>query len=35
MGLAEVKNIIEATGGKIGVTSEINTGSDFKISIPI
>jgi signal transduction histidine kinase len=34
IGLAEVKNIMEATGGKITVTSERTIGSVFKISIP-
>jgi len=34
IGLAKVKSIIEATGGNISVSSILNKGTDFKISIP-
>lgn len=33
-GLATVKNILKESNGKISVTSELNIGTDFKISIP-
>jgi signal transduction histidine kinase len=35
MGLAEVKDILDAIGGKIAVSSVKSIGSDFKISIPV
>ncbi|HET7117190.1 MAG TPA: GAF domain-containing sensor histidine kinase [Hanamia sp.] len=34
IGLAKVKSIIEANGGNISVSSSLNKGTDFKISIP-
>lgn len=35
IGLAKVKNIVESMGGNISVASNLNIGTDFKISIPI
>ena len=35
LGLAIVKSIIEKHGGRIGVESEMNKGSCFRISLPI
>lgn len=34
LGLAYVKNMVEAHGGKIAVTSELKKGSNFKIFLP-
>jgi two-component system sensor histidine kinase/response regulator len=35
LGLSIVKNIVEAHGGQIGVTSEVQVGSTFEVSLPI
>jgi two-component system sensor histidine kinase KdpD len=35
MGLAIVKAIVEAHGGKIGVTSQLGCGSVFHIQVPV
>ena len=35
IGLAKVKNIVDALGGNISVVSELNKGTDFKICIPM
>lgn len=34
MGLTKVKSIIESVGGNISVTSKLNIGTDFTVSIP-
>jgi PAS domain S-box-containing protein len=35
MGLAVVKEVVEAFGGRVGVSSQVNQGSTFTVSLPV